>query len=256
VTLPPREEQRKIADILSIWDKAIEQQTRLLELKRERKRGLMQLLLTGKVRFKEFEGLEWETYTFHELVKQRSGKFDPQKSGKSQPCVELEHIEQGSGQLLGWVESSQQASIKNVFYAGDVLFGKLRPYLRKYWHAHFDGVCTTEIWVLVPSKLLNSSLLFYLVQSEAFMAAVNVSSGSKMPRAEWKHLIELPFTVPSLPEQQKIATVLSAADAELETLEAQLSALRTQKRGLMQQLLTGKTRVKVGAAPAEAAVLP
>jgi type I restriction enzyme S subunit len=77
------------------------------------------------------------------------------------------------------------------------------------------------------------------------MAAVNVSSGSKMPRAEWKHLVEVPFTVPPIQEQQKIVAVLSAADAELQTLETQLSALRTQKRGLMQRLLTGKTRVSL-----------
>lgn len=70
------------------------------------------------------------------------------------------------------------------------------------------------------------------------------------PNALWTNIL------PSLDEQKKIAAVLSAADTELETLETQLAALRTQKRGLMQQLLTGKTRVKVDAAPAQAAVLP
>ena len=68
VNLPPLEEQRKIAEILSAWDEAIEQQTRLLELKRERKRGLMQQLLTGRVRFKEFAGLEWEMVELGSLL--------------------------------------------------------------------------------------------------------------------------------------------------------------------------------------------
>jgi type I restriction enzyme S subunit len=109
VLIAPNQEQHKIADILSTWDEAIEQQTQLLELKRERKRSLMQQLLTGKVRFKEFEGLEWKAYTFNELAKQRSRKFDPQDVGETRRCIELEHIEQGTGQLLGWVDSSQQA---------------------------------------------------------------------------------------------------------------------------------------------------
>ncbi len=68
ISIPPLEEQRKIAEILSTWDEAIEQQTRLLELKRERKRGLMQQLLTGKVRFKEFEGLEWNLVELGSLL--------------------------------------------------------------------------------------------------------------------------------------------------------------------------------------------
>lgn len=71
---PPLEEQRKIADILSAWDEAIEQGTRLLKLKRERKRGLMRQLLTGKVRFKEFEGLEWHLRRFGDVFKRVTRK--------------------------------------------------------------------------------------------------------------------------------------------------------------------------------------
>ena len=79
INLPPLEEQRKIASILSTWDGAIEQQTRLLELKRERRRGLMQQLLTGKVRFKEFEGLEWRSGVFGEYCSFAGGSTFSEK---------------------------------------------------------------------------------------------------------------------------------------------------------------------------------
>lgn len=243
IEIPPLEEQRKIAEILSTWDRAIELLEQLIAMKRKLKQGLMQQLLTGKRRFKEFEGSEWKSYDFSDIARLRSRKFDPKRALESKNCVELEHIEQKSGRLLGTVNSSQQSSSKNSFCLGDVLFGKLRPYLRKYWLAQFDGVCSTEIWVLIPKKQVISDYLFYLVQTQEFIAIANVSTGSKMPRADWDYVSEVSFRLPSIQEQQRIASVLSTADTEIETLEKQLSAYKQQKRGLMQQLLTGKKRV-------------
>jgi type I restriction enzyme, S subunit len=152
VLLPPLAEQRKIAEILSSWDKAIALLEKLITSKRKLKQGLMQQLLTGKKRFKEFEGSEWKSYSFSEIARLRSKKFDPKTNSESKVCIELEHISQVSGQLLGSIDSSEQSSNKNSFCIGDVLFGKLRPYLKKYWLAQFDGVCSTEIWVLVSQK--------------------------------------------------------------------------------------------------------
>jgi type I restriction enzyme, S subunit len=87
--------------------------------------------------------------------------------------------------------------------------------------------------------------LFYLVQTSEFIAVSNVSTGSKMPRADWDYVSEVSFLLPSIQEQQKIASILSAADAEFSNLEKQLAGYKEQKRGLMQQLLTGKKRVKL-----------
>lgn len=107
----------------------------------------------------------------------------------------------------------------------------------------FDGVCSTEIWLLVSQKHITPNYLFYLVQTSEFIATANVSSGSKMPRADWGYISEVSFRLPPIPEQEKIAAVLSAADEEISTLEKQLAAYKQQKLGLMQQLLTGKIRV-------------
>jgi type I restriction enzyme, S subunit len=183
--IPPLLEQCRIAEVLGVWDESIDLLERLIGKVRSRKQGLMQQLLTGKKRFKEFEGSEWKSYSFSEIVKLRSKKFDPKTSSESKMCVELEHLSQISGKLLGTIDSSKQASTKNYFFTGDVLFGKLRPYLRKYLLAQFDGVCSTEIWVLVSQKYITPNYLFYLVQTSEFIATANVSSGSKMPRADW-----------------------------------------------------------------------
>jgi type I restriction enzyme, S subunit len=241
--IPPLLEQCRIAEVLGVWDESIALLERLIGKMRSRKQGLIQQLLTGKKRFKEFEGSEWKSYSFSEIVKLRSKKFDPKTSSESKICVELEHISQISGELLGTIDSSKQASTKNYFFTGDVLFGKLRPYLRKYLLAQFDGVCSTEIWVLVSQKYITPNYLFYLVQTSEFIATANVSSGSKMPRADWGYISEVSFRLPSLPEQEKIAAVLSAADEEISTLEKQLAAYKQQKLGLMQQLLTGRIRI-------------
>lgn len=148
ITLPPLPEQRKIADILSTWDRAIDTSEALLATARSQKRALMQSLLTGKRRFREFEGQEWREVRLGDVVQISKKRHNPKNGGASHRCVEMEHIEAETGRLIGWTNSDQQASIKAVFGPDDVLFGKLRPYLRKFWAPDFDGVCSTEIWVL------------------------------------------------------------------------------------------------------------
>jgi len=136
--------------------------------------------------------------------------------------------------------------IKNRFSKGDVLFGKLRPYLRKYFFANFDGVCSTEIWAIrAKENVCRRKFLFYIIQSHSFNLAANVTSGTKMPRSDWKYVSEVPFALPSLQEQRKIAAVLNSCDKEIEVLRSKLKVLKQQKKGLMQKLLTGKIRVKV-----------
>src|SRR5258707_14834611 len=89
----------------------------------------------------------WNPYEFSQLVTLVKDKHDCSKSVQNYPCIELEHLAQENGHLLGFTDSINQASIKNKFKKGDVLFGKLRPYLRKYLLSDFDGVCSSEIWL-------------------------------------------------------------------------------------------------------------
>ncbi len=239
--LPPLAEQKKIAEILSTWDKAIELTQELVQAKTRRKKGLMQQLLTGKRRFGKGK---WKRIEFGNFCNLSKKKYDPKKNGEIYKCIELEHLNQETGQISGFVTSDKQASTKNKFSKGQVLFGKLRPYLKKYAFPDFDGVCSSEIWVLdAQKKVCYNRYLFYLIQSHPFIQIANVTSGTKMPRSDWKFVSQYPFEVPVLKEQKKIAAVLTTCDKEIDLLTQKLKALKQQKKGLMQKLLTGEIRV-------------
>ena len=182
---------------------------------------------------------------FGEIAELRKGKFNPLTSYENKRCIELEHFEQKTGKIIGWTNSSEQKSIKNVFHKGDVLFGKLRPYLCKYWLAEFDGVCSSEVWVLKTKKNTSKEYLFNIIQSHAFIQAANVSSGSKMPRADWNYVESFPITIiKSLSEQQRIAKILAAWNKAIK-LQQQLIENKTQyKKAVMKKLLTGEMRFK------------
>lgn len=180
------------------------------------------------------------------IIELRKEKYNPLESDTNKPCIELEHFDQETGQINGYISSLEQKSIKNVFYKGDILFGKLRPYLKKYWLAEFDGVCSSEAWVLKPknNNIITKKFLFYLVQSELFIRIANISSGSKMPRADWNYISEYPFPIPPLEEQEKIAEILLSCDKAIRLTTQIITQLKQRNQGLAQQLLTGEKRVK------------
>lgn len=187
---------------------------------------------------------DWEIEEFGKFTELEKEKFNP-VDNESLKCLELEHFEQGTGNILGWINSSEQKSTKNKFKKGQVLFGKLRPYLQKYWHAEFDGVCSSEVWVLnSKTKKCNNDYLFRLIQHNHFIQVANVSSGSKMPRADWDYVSSFPFPLPPLSEQTAIANLLSTWDKAIQTTNALITLKQKRKKWLMQMLLTGKKRLK------------
>lgn len=156
------------------------------------------------------------------------------------PCVELEHIESQTGRLLGWDASGAQTSIKTSFSKGDVLFGKLRPYLRKYAVAPFDGVCTTEVLAIYPKEELSDRIfLFNLMQGDGVFSTVEaLSYGTKMPRVSWADLSDIIVGIPPLSEQKKVAAILTAVDDKLDVIARQIEAIQALKQGLMQTLFS------------------
>lgn len=243
-TPPTKAEQEAIAGALSDADALVESLEQLLAKKRQLKQGAMQELLTGKKHLPGFGG-PWRAASFGDVVTRRKERVDPGRTGMPEFCVELEHIESGSGSLTGSTVTSRGSSLKAVFRSGDVLFGKLRAYLRKYWRADRSGVCSTEIWVLTPKGGLTSdALLFYLVQMNSFVEAASSSYGTHMPRSDWNVVRGHELSLPRDPlEQQAIAEVLSDMDAEIDALEAKLTKARQIKQGMMQELLTGRIRL-------------
>jgi type I restriction enzyme S subunit len=246
VPLPPTDEERtEIARVLSDVDALLASLDQVIAKKRDLKQAAMQQLLTGKTRLPGFSG-DWDVVEFGDIATIRNEKILCSSTPEGTPCVELEFIGQANGRLLGYIEA-KGASSKYSFKEGDVLFGRLRAYLRKHWRATFDGVCSTEIWPLIPrNERLYGGYLHLLVQMNSFVDAACVSYGTHMPRSDWAVLGKFEVQLPSVPEQAAISASLSNMDAELETLEKRLEKTRQLKQAMMQELLTGKTRLVEG----------
>lgn len=150
--------------------------------------------------------------------------------------MELENIEQETGKILATVPSTAQSSIKNIAMPGDTLFGKLRPYLRKYAFAKKTMACSSEIWALIPSDVALPKFLFYLVQTEHFLRVANISSGTKMPRAEWSNIEKAEFFIPDFSVQRKVVSLLEGLDQKITFADSTLLSLNRLKASLLQHL--------------------
>lgn len=174
---------------------------------------------------------EWKTYKLGDIAELRKEQIIP--NGKEQPYIGLEHIEQQSLRLNGVGSSNSVISNKFKFYSGDILYGKLRPYFRKVYKPKFEGVCSTDIYVIRNKKLVDKDYLFYLVATEEFTNIANSgSSGTRMPRADWKQLEKSEWQLPDITTQRQIAQILSSLDEKIElnlqmnqTLEAMAQAI-------------------------------
>jgi len=244
VDLPPHDEQVAIANAMRDVERMIDSLEQLLTKKRQIKQGAMQEMLIGQRRLPGFDQ-PWISRRFAEVASVSRERVNPSALSKPPLCIELEHLQPGTGRLSGDAFKSQQAATKSVFRQGDVLFGKLRAYLRKYWLAEFDGVCSTEIWVMRPrGELASSAYLFYTVQRDDFIEAASTAYGTHMPRSDWKVVSEFDLSLPrDWREQAAIATTLSDMDAEITALESRLSKARALKQAMAQALLTGRIRI-------------
>ncbi|CAO3413392.1 Type I restriction-modification system, specificity subunit S [Azospirillum argentinense] len=175
----------------------------------------------------------------------------------------MEHLEQGTGRILQTAESDDLSSIKTKFQAGDVLFGKLRPNLRKTAHPDFDGICSTDIIVVRAKPDIDPSFLFYtLNRTDTFSHAIKSAAGTKMPRTSWALMSGFTFHLPPLPEQRRIAEILSSVEEALAVTQAVIEQTRTAKQAVLECLLTkgiGNTRFKqteFGLIPADWEIVP
>lgn len=130
--------------------------------------------------------------------------------------IGLEHIDQQLLSLNSIGHSTEVESNKFVFQSGDILFGKLRPYFRKVYRPRFNGVCSTDIWVVRAKKDIDQGFLFYFMANRDFVDLASLgSSGTRMPRADWRHLKDTSWKKPPINEQRTIAKILSALDEKI-----------------------------------------
>ena len=159
---------------------------------------------------------------------------DPDK-----PYVGLENIPSRGSKLLSWEKADSSISTNSVFTAGDVLFGKLRPNLRKCVAAPFDGYCSTDVLVLRAKDGIAPDFAVRVLQSEKIGATAERSAiGTKMPRTAWEHLSDAVVFCPEVTEQRKVAGVLDTLDAAIQKTEAIIEKLKQVKQGLLHDLLT------------------
>ena len=224
--------------------------TRQIAAKRALKRGLVQQMLTARQRFPEFSARERRWRVLGEVASRVTSTWTAGDAGDTARCVELEHIESETGRLLGESVATNVSSTKTPFSRGDVLLGKLRPYLRKFAAPAFGGVCSTEIWVLrADEAVVIPSYLHLLVQTDAVQNAMHITSGSKMPRADWDLVADSAVWVPEIDEQLRITSLFDVLDRDLALLERARQVGDSQKRALMQSLLSGELNTTAGSMP-------
>ena len=150
----------------------------------------------------------WEQRKFEEIAVRSSVIC----SDANLPRVEYEDIVSGTGRLNKDIYAKESSKSGIAFHQGDVLYGKLRPYVQNWLLPAFDGLAVGDFWVLQPQNA-DSSFLYRLIQSRQFDEVANQSTGTKMPRADWKLVSKTMFSIPSnICEQAAIGTYFTALD--------------------------------------------
>ena len=245
--LPPLPEQQKIANILATWDKAISTTERLIDNSTQQKKALMQQLLTGTKRLlddegKRFEG-EWEEVKLSAVAQITMGS-----SPKSESYNE---VGDGLPLLQGNADIKNRKSVPRIYtsqitkecHVDDILFSVRAPVgtvaVSKHHACIGRGIAAIKAKKNHSQDYLYQWLLSFELKWERY------SQGSTFEAVNSNDIKSLNLSVPNLKEQQKIATVLTNADKEIELLEQQLADLQQEKKALMQVLLRGKKRVVV-----------
>ena len=151
------------------------------------------------------------------------------------PRVAYEDINSDMGTLNKPLNGLSHEKGGIVFERGDVLYGKLRPYLHNWLRPQFKGIALGDFWVL-RSKDVDSGFLYRLVQGDAFDKLANISAGSKMPRSDWKLVSRSVFWMPGVPEQRAIGAFFSSVDDLIALHQRKLDHLKLLKKALLQQM--------------------
>ncbi|WP_051396020.1 restriction endonuclease subunit S [Ignatzschineria larvae DSM 13226] len=264
INIPPLAEQEKIAEILSTWDQAIDSTEKLIANAELQKKALMQQLLTGKKRLldengERFSG-KWEKVKLGDVAQTINGLSGKTKAdfGSGSPFITYMNVYSQSGikqldrcDYVNIDTNEKQTTLKK----GDVFFTTssetpdevglssvllIEPKINTYLNSFCFGIRFKNKNQIVPE------FAQYLFRGAMARKKISIlAQGSTRFNLSKNNFMQLIFQIPNLSEQQKIAEVLSTADREIELLTEKLEYLKAEKKALMQQLLTGKRRVKV-----------
>ncbi|MGB9628025.1 MAG: restriction endonuclease subunit S [Thermodesulfobacteriota bacterium] len=263
---PPLSEQKKIAEILSTVDQAIEEVGEAIEKTQRLKKGLMQTLLTkgiqkGRFKIQDFKDTEigripkeWEVTQLKDAVEINKESIDPTKEfpNKRFLYIDIDSVENEAGvikkakEILG---KDSPSRARRVIHYNDVIMSTVRPYLKafaiipKEFH---NQICSTGFAVLsCKQKIIPLYLLYSLFSNKVINQCNKMMVGGQYPALNSSQLEKIKLSLPPLDEQQKIAEIFCMVDKRLELLRKRKERLERVKKGLMEDLLTGKKRVEL-----------
>lgn len=236
--LPSLDEQKQISEVFKNIDNLITLQQRKCDEMKEFKKSMLQKMFPKndedkpEVRFEGFTDA-WEQRKFCNMVERQSATM---VSDGNNPCVEYEDVISEQGILNKDVYTKGICKSGIIFSEQDVLYGKLRPYLHNWLNPDFSGVAVGDWWVLKPINI-DKNFLYRLIQTSRFDDAANQSSGTKMPRADWKLISNLEFQIPgSINEQMKIARVFDSLDTLITLQQRKCDELKEYKKFMLQNM--------------------
>ena len=226
--------QRRIADILSAYDDLIENNRRRIAILEE----------TARLSYRKwFAGAEQgKTATLGAICREVRRGVSPDVIAPDTPYIGLEHMPRRSISLCEWESAQKVSSTKLAFEAGDILFGKIRPYFHKVGIAFVDGVASSDAIVIKPLRPELHAYVLMTVSSDAFVAAASqgMKEGSKMPRADWKQLLNYSVVMPDDDTLTEFNTVLNPILEQLKTLCFAIRNLATARDMLLPRLMKGE----------------
>ena len=243
ILLPPIDEQKRIAEVLSLCDKLIENLTKLIEKKEIYKKGVMQRVLSGEVRFNGFTD-EWENVKLKDIliVGSKDRVLDTSKYKKITIKLHNKGIE--------FSNIERKMADKRPFYIrkkDEIIIGK-----QNYFNGsiaivgeEFDNtICSNAIMSFTVNKNCNNKFIYFLLSRKSYMQKYyHLANGTGQKELSESDFLNFNLLIPRLEEQNKIAELLTLIDKDIEILKQLLHLRKLQKKGLMQKLLTGEVRI-------------
>jgi type I restriction enzyme S subunit len=187
----------------------------------------------------------WERKTLGDLCEEIRESLSPDMLEPDTPYIGLEHIPRRSISLNDWGKAEKVTSSKHRFRAGEILFGKIRPYFHKVGIAFVDGVASSDAIVIRPLEDKLCGLVLMTVSSDEFVAvtAQTMKEGSKMPRADWKQMQQYSVLLPPDGLLNSFEGVIQPLVEQLKTLSFANQKLRAARNLLLPRLMSGETMV-------------
>ena len=184
-----------------------------------------------ELRFKGFTD-DWEQRKLTEIV----NRVNKSSNSDVLPKVEFEDIVSGEGRLNKDISSKFDSRKGTLFEPENILYGKLRPYLKNWLFSDFEGVALGDFWVFEATDVSVPSFDYYLIQSDNYQKVANDTSGTKMPRSDWKNVSSTDFAIPSKDEQKQIGAFFKQLDNTIVLHQRRLDLLKEQKKGYLQKM--------------------